>query len=111
MLCVHPKSLAKSRLSKAWYLAKSCFSWGRLERLAYKLHLLLSENFLQPSSLPDRARSLLAIQASHCLASGGWPAQLLAHWPALRRRHTLPDIGPGLTPRPSMVSSRTWPLF
>jgi hypothetical protein len=102
----------EAQVIEVYAFSKAWFSWGRLERLVYdKLHLSLSKDFLQPSSVPDRARSLLAIQASHCLASRGWPAQLLAHWPALRRRHTLPDIGPGLTPRPSMVSSKTWPLF
>jgi hypothetical protein len=71
--------------------------WGQLERLAYyELHLPLSEGGPWLSSLPDKAQSLLANHACHCLASGGRPAQHIIYWVGLRLRHTMHDLVVGL---------------
>jgi hypothetical protein len=88
-----PQAHCRLAAEDGWRLPLEC-------RLAYdELFISLAEGSLRLSAIPEQAQSLLAKQACHRLASGGWQTGHMAYWIGLRLRYFPPTLSPGLTRR------------
>jgi hypothetical protein len=91
-----PQAHGRLAAEAGWRLPLEC----RLESLAYdKFFVSLAEGSLRLSAIPEQAQSLLANQACHRLASGGWQTGHMASWIGLRLRYFPPTLSPVLTRR------------